>query len=148
MTDLKNNELWYQLSFKDENNLSGINIFHFLKPLREVTKVHPTVVDDMEGAFNVSRLPNGKIFDFDALLLEVKNVVQFDWAFFYINFLKKGISQNLQTNFENSEIIIRLVDSTYIYLYCRKKAYIEALMSNSNPATMKHCAFEQLDISY
>lgn len=153
MSKSGNRELWYQLSCVDDKNLSGESIIAFLELIEPIVKIERVWIDDAIGSFESERFFNGKSFEIRAFKSELKTVTQFDWAFLYINSCQskhRGGDEEgkLLTDFRNSQIIVRLADDSYFYVYSKNRVYIDAISKVFNQVTVTTNSFDNLDIPY
>lgn len=148
MTTLSNSKQWYQLSLKDSDHLSGKSVLHFLTSLQRFINIQSITIDDAIGAFELEKWPDGQLFNFQEFSLLLHSAIQIDWAFLFINLVASTNQlEDLQDQFEQSEVIIRLADDSYFYIYSREKNIIQTIAEDHNQ-TIKCCLFDELDIPY
>ncbi len=148
MTTPNPRKQWYQLSIKDNDHLSGKSVLHFLTSLQPFINIQSITIDDAIGAFELEKWSDGQLFNFQEFSLLLHSVIQIDWAFLFINLATNAdLLEDLQDQFEQSEIIVRLADDSYFYIYSREKNIIQTIAENHNQ-TIKCCLFDELDIPY
>ena len=149
MNKFINNEYWYQLSFEDDNCLSGESVYQFLGLLSNIFKIDNVILEDVVGTFDSGKFPDGKSLSLIEFKSEIKDVVQFDWAFLFINCSEfNDDTDKIEDNFNNSEVVIRLADDTYFYIYSKNELNIKKLISGSIELEFRHCLFGDLEILY
>jgi hypothetical protein len=148
MNNSNNNELWYQLSFEDDNCLSGKSICHFLEAVQKIVSFQTITVDEAIGTFGPTTFVEGKPIDYREFVLTASNIIQFDWAFFFLNLARYEGEVSINQRFTQSRLIIRPTDSTYLYIYSRNKSVINKMAQVAGCFDIKSCKYDELDILY
>lgn len=142
---------WVELSVADTHNLSGRSVAAFFQVLRKAAKINWIITDELEGAMteglsSVLHIP----IAYDLFSKLVGEAQQYDWAMFYCfcrERPKKFDLSDTKSAMEGSDIVVRLADDTYFYLYTKGRATADEVKKAYPRASIRVVRdFEQLEI--
>jgi hypothetical protein len=151
MMESTDERTWYQLIIDDPASLPGTSFSKLIRLILNKIHLRFLVLDYLHGA-GIANLIDQEhsIIELNVVLNELDNVVQFDWADFFL-------FKNFPTHWDNlhkqpypyvikqTDTTIRAVDDQYIYIYTPCNEIVDQIKSNYEIESIRKAQLNELD---